>query len=143
MALWGTPGAIARPPAEPSKPPWNAFTYGGLAPTRSATLPGRISENTPKPVRSTDPGANCQAMAVRGCHNAQEVAGNRCVRPVSIAALTGSSTSCGSDPNDPGRRAISACGFSGLELCAMRTPIVQVTLGLSLIESCAYKSTLR
>src|ERR1035441_7823644 len=143
MALPGTTGATAKPPAELSRPPWNAFTYGGLAPTRSATLPGIISENTPKPVRNTDPGANSQAIAVRGCHNAHWVDGKRCVRPVSIAALTGSSASCGSDANDPGRRAISACGFSGLELCAMRTPIVQVTLAVSLMESCAYRSMFR
>ena len=94
-------------------------------------------------MRSTNPGANCQAMAVRGCHSAQEVAENKCVKPVSMAAFRGWSTSCGSDPKDPGSRAISACGFSGLELCAMRTPIVQFSLAVSLIESCAYKSTLR
>src|SRR5580658_902130 len=143
MALLGTPGAIAKPPADPSKPPWKVFTYGGFAPTKSATLPGRMSENTPKPVRSTNPGANCQAMAVRGCHSAQEVAGNRCVSPVSMVAFNGSSTSCGSDPKDPGSRAMRSCGFSGLELCARRTPTVQFNLWVSLMESCAYKSTFR
>ena len=36
-------------------------------PTRSATLPGRMSLNRPNPLRSTVCGANCHAMAVLGC----------------------------------------------------------------------------
>ena len=43
----------------------------------SATLPGRISLKSPKPVRSTDCGANCHAMAVLGCKMASGVEAKR------------------------------------------------------------------
>src|SRR5580704_16451799 len=66
-ALSGTPGAMAVPPTVPNRPPRNVRTYGGLVPTRSATLPGRMSLKIPKPARRTECGSNCQAMAVLGC----------------------------------------------------------------------------
>ena len=65
-ALFETPGAIKVPPTVPSTPPWNVFEYGGLDPTRSTTLPGSRSLNSPKPDRSTVFEAICQASAVRG-----------------------------------------------------------------------------
>ena len=42
-------------------------------PTRSATLPGRMSLNRPNPLRSTVCGAICQAIAVLGCRIASGV----------------------------------------------------------------------
>ncbi len=45
----GTPGAIAVPPTVPRTPPWKARTYGGFTPITSATLPGKMSLNSPKP----------------------------------------------------------------------------------------------
>src|SRR5208282_5386991 len=65
-ALSGTPGAIAVPPTVPRRPPWKVLTLGGLTPTTSAMLPGRMSLKTPKPVRSTHLVLNCHAIAVRG-----------------------------------------------------------------------------
>src|SRR5579864_8577360 len=65
-ALFGTPGAIAVPPTVPRRPPWNVLTLGGLTPTTSAMLPGKISLKMPKPARSTDLDSNCHAIAVRG-----------------------------------------------------------------------------
>src|ERR1700737_415043 len=76
-ALSGTPGAMAVPPTLPRKPPWKLFTYGGLTPMMSATLPGRMSLNSPKPVRSTELGTNCHAIAVLGCRIASGVEANR------------------------------------------------------------------
>src|ERR1700691_363145 len=55
------------PPAVPSSPPRNVFEYGGLIPTRSTTLPGRMSLNKPTPVRSTVFEAAGQASAILGC----------------------------------------------------------------------------
>ena len=46
-------------------------------PTRSATLPGRMSLKIPKPARNTDFGSNCHAMAVLGCRMASGVEANR------------------------------------------------------------------
>src|SRR5580700_9544020 len=65
-ALLGIPGAIDVPPTVPRRPPWKVLTYGGLKPTTSATLPGKMSLNRPKPARRTVLGLNCQAIAVRG-----------------------------------------------------------------------------
>ena len=68
----------------PSRPPRNVFEYGGLIPTRSTTLPGRMSLNRPNPVRSTVFGAACQASAVRGCRIASGVDAKIFPRCVSI-----------------------------------------------------------
>ena len=46
----------------------------------SATLPGRMSLKRPKPVRSTELGANCQAIAVLGWRIASGVAAKRLPR---------------------------------------------------------------
>src|ERR1039458_5178543 len=72
-ALFGTPGAIASPPAWPSRPPWYVLTYGGLEAIRSTMLPGNRSLNTPNPARTTVCGANCQATAVLGCQRTSGV----------------------------------------------------------------------
>ena len=58
-------------------------------PTRSATLPGKISLKIPKPVRSTDFGSNCQAIAVRGCRMAHGVDENKFPRCVWMVAFSG------------------------------------------------------
>src|SRR5580658_179821 len=91
-ALLATPGAIAvqpnigsQPadpglPTVPSTPLWNVLSYGGLVPIKSATLPGKISLKIPKPVRSTDFGLNCHAIAVLGCRMASGVDENRLPR---------------------------------------------------------------
>jgi len=50
---------------------------GGLVPTRSAIVPGKMSLKIPKPVRSTDFGSNCQAIAILGCKMATGVDENR------------------------------------------------------------------
>src|SRR3984957_5863237 len=81
-ALFGTPGAIAVPPTVPRRPPWNVLTLGGLTPTTSAMLPGKISLKMPNPARSTDLDSNCHAIAVRGCRIARGVEENTPPRPV-------------------------------------------------------------
>src|SRR5271170_6470383 len=88
-ALSGTPGAMVVPPTVPRSPPAKVFTYGGLTPTTSAMLPGKISLKIPKPVRKTVLGANCQASAVRGCRMARGVDENMLSRCVWIAASSG------------------------------------------------------
>src|SRR5580698_9592807 len=77
------------PPAVPSNPPRNVFEYGGLIPTRSTTLPGKISLNIPNPVRSTVFEAACQAIAVRGCMIANGVDAKIFPKFVSIEASSG------------------------------------------------------
>ena len=62
-------------------------------PIRSATVPGKTSLKTPKPVRSTDFGSNCHAIAVLGCKIATGVDENRLARWVwflSLLEVTGS-----------------------------------------------------
>ena len=83
------PGAIADPPTLPSRPPSKVFEYGGLMPMRSTTLPGRMSLNSPNPVRSTVFGVICQANAVRGCKMASGVAAKTLLRLVRIASFRG------------------------------------------------------
>ena len=51
-------------------------------PIRSATLPGRMSLKIPKPVRRTDFGSNCHAMAVLGWRMASGMDENRWPRCV-------------------------------------------------------------
>jgi hypothetical protein len=58
-------------------------------PTRSATVPGKMSLKMPKPVRSTDFGSNCHAIAVLGCRMASGVEENRLPRRVWMAAFSG------------------------------------------------------
>src|ERR1700688_4145002 len=82
IALFGTPGAIAVPPTVPRRPPWKVLTLGGLTPTTSAMLPGKISLKMPKPARSTVLDSNCHAIAVRGCRIARGVEENTLPRPV-------------------------------------------------------------
>src|ERR1700676_5460525 len=82
IALLGTPGAIAIPPTVPRRPPWKDLTYGGLTPTTSAMLPGKLSLKTPKTARSTDLDSNCHAIAVLGCRIARGVEENTLPRPV-------------------------------------------------------------
>src|SRR2546427_11330664 len=65
--LLGTPGAMAVPPTVPRRPPWKVLTYGGLASMTSATLPGAMSLNRPKPARRMGVGANRPAIAAIGC----------------------------------------------------------------------------
>ena len=88
-ALLGAPGAMAVPPAVPNRPPWKVLTYGGLAPTTSAMLPGKMSLKIPKPARSTVLGSNCHAMAVLGCRIARGVEENALPRCVWIAVSSG------------------------------------------------------
>src|ERR1019366_223349 len=88
-ALFGTPGAMAVPPTVPRRPPWKVLTLGGLTPTTSAMLPGKMSLKMPKPARNTDLGSNCHAMAVLGCRIAKGVEENTLPRPVRMAAFKG------------------------------------------------------
>src|SRR5580704_10408664 len=93
VRLAATVAAIALsmfdPPAVPSSPPRNVFEYGGLIPTRSTTLPGRISLNKPNPVRTTVFEAACQASAIRGCMIACGVDAKIFPSFVSITASSG------------------------------------------------------
>ena len=88
-ALAGTPGAMASPPAWPSRPPWYVLMYGGLEAIRSTMLPGSRSLNTPNPARTTVRGANCQATAVRGCHITSGVDEKTPFKPVASAWFRG------------------------------------------------------
>jgi hypothetical protein len=52
---------------------------GMLSPTKSATLPGKMSLKRPKPVRKTVFGSNCHATAVLGCRIAIGVDENKTI----------------------------------------------------------------
>src|SRR6202011_423073 len=89
IALLGTPGAIAVPPTVPRRPPWKDLTYGGLKPTVSAMLPGKMSLKMPNPARSTDLDPNCHAIAVLGWRIARGVEENTLPRRVCMAVFKG------------------------------------------------------
>src|SRR5271163_4395193 len=102
-----------------------------------------MSLKIPNPARNTVLGSNCQAMAVLGWSIAHGVEENTWPRWVWIAAFSGWFTSCEMESKDPFSRAISSCGFNGLEFNVPRMPKVQVSFFVTFQVSCAYTSRFR
>src|SRR5271157_387214 len=117
--------------------------YGGFEAIRSTMLPGSRSLNTPNPARNTVFGANCHAIAVRGCHSRRGVEANTLSLPVTIAWLRGWDGSWLAASKEPGKLAISPCALIGLVFVAVRTPTVQVSVEESFTVSWANKSKFR